>query len=64
MKKDIGTIIKSQEEVENKTSEMNYKVEGIKNKLDEAEDQINMLEDKIAKNSQMGQQNLKKTEKE
>ena len=38
MKKDIETINKSQEEMKNTASEMKKIVEGIKSRLDEAED--------------------------
>ena len=40
MKKEIETTNKGQEEMKNTTSKLNNMVEGIKRKLDEAEDQI------------------------
>ena len=48
MKKEIETINKGQEEMKNTISELNT-VEGIKSRLNEAEDWIGKLEDKVEK---------------
>ena len=52
MKKEIETINKGQEEMKNIISELQNTVEGIKSRLDEAEDWISELEDKVEKNTQ------------
>ena len=49
--------------MKNTISELNI-VQGIKSRLDEAEDVISELEDKVEKNSQKEQETEKKTEKE
>ena len=51
MKKDIGPINKSQEEMKNTISDLKSIVEGIKTRLYEAEDRISELEDKVEKHS-------------
>ena len=58
IKKDIETINKDQKEVKNTIFELKNTGEVIKIRLDEAEDWISELEDKVAKNS------LKEQEKE
>ena len=63
MKKDIGAIDKSQEEMKNTISELKNTVEGIKSRLDEAEDWISELEDKVGKNSQKEQEIEKRFKK-
>ena len=40
MKKEIETIIKGQEDMQNTISELKNTVEGMKSRLDEAEDRI------------------------
>ena len=59
MKKDVETINKTQKEMKNTISELNT-VEGIKSRLDEGEDWISELEDKVEKNSQKQQEEGKK----
>ena len=49
MKKDIGTINKGQEEMNNTISELKNTVEGMKSRLDEPEGQIRELVDKVEK---------------
>ena len=49
MKKDIEIINKNQVEIKNTISEKKSTQEGIKIRLDEAEDQIIKLEDKVEK---------------
>ena len=49
MKKAIEAINKSQKEIENTIFEMKNTVEGIKSRLDEAEDWNSKLEDKVEK---------------
>ena len=46
MKKEIETINRGQEERKNTISELKTTAEGIKSRLDEAEDGISELEDK------------------
>ena len=58
MKEDIETINKSQQEMKNTISELNT-VEGIKSRLDEAEDRIMELEDKVEKYSHKMQEKEK-----
>ena len=53
MKKEIETINKNQEEMKNTISEMKIILEGITSSLDEAEDQITELEDKVKRNTQV-----------
>ena len=48
----------------NKISEIKITLEGITSRLDEAEDRIRELEDKIDKNSQTEQEKEKETQKE
>ena len=48
MKKDVETINKTQKEMKNTISELNT-VEGIKSRLEEAEDQISELGDIVGK---------------
>ena len=55
MKKEIETINKNQEEMKNTISEMKIILEGITSSLDEAEDQITELEDKVKRNTQVEQ---------
>ena len=62
MKKEIETINKGQEETKNTISELNT-VEGIKSRLDEAEDQISKLEDKVEKYTQKEQEKEKRLRK-
>ena len=56
MKKEIETINKGQEEMKNTISELKTIVEGINSRLDEAQDQISKLEDKVEKNTQNEQE--------
>ena len=49
-KKDIETITKGKSEVKNAVSELNNTVEGINSRLDEPENWISDLEDKVEKN--------------
>ena len=55
--KNIETLKKkNQSEIKDKISEINYTLKGINSRLDEAEDRISVLEDKVEKNSQAEQQ--------
>ena len=63
MKKEIEMIKKGQEERKNTISELNNTGEGIKSRLDEAEDQISELEDKVEKNTQNEQDKEKRIRK-
>ena len=47
MKMEIETINKGQQEMKNTISELKNSVEGMKRRLDEAEDWISKLEDKV-----------------
>ena len=49
----------TQSEIKNAISEMRTSLEGIKRRLDEAEDSISYLEDKIAVNTQQGSKKKK-----
>ena len=49
MKKDIETVNKSQEEMNDTISQKRYTLEGIKSRLDKEEDQISEVEDKVRK---------------
>ena len=65
MKEEMGTINKSHEEMKNIISEIKNTVEGIKRGLNEAEDLISELKDKVEKNLLKEQQKekiLKKNE--
>ena len=62
MKKEIETINKGQEEMNNTISELKN-TEGIKSRFDEAEDQISELEDKVEKNTQNEQEKEKRLRK-
>ena len=57
MEKDIETIKVDQSEIKNAISGTNNTLEWIKSRLDEAEDQISDLEDKVEKKTQAEQQN-------
>ena len=63
MKKDVETINKTQKEMKNTISELNT-VEGIKSRLDEGEDWISELEDKVEKKFPQGATKGKKIQKE
>ena len=63
MKKEIETINKNQEEMKNIIFEINNTREGITSKLDEAEDQIGGLEDKVERNTQVEQLHEKRLKK-
>ena len=63
MKKEIETINKGQEEMNNTVSELKNTVEGIKSRLNEAEVRISELEDKVEKNTQNEQEKEKKLTK-
>ena len=60
MKKDLESIIKDQPEIKNAVSEINNTLEGVNSGLDESENWINDLEDKVEKNTQAEQQKEKK----
>ena len=64
MGKDIQNFNKNQLEMKTAVCEMKNTLEGIKIRLDEAEDQIGELEDKVEKDTQLEQQKEKKTLKE
>ena len=63
MKKETETINKGQEEMNNKILETKNILEGIISRLDEAEDLISELEDKVEKNTQKGQEKEKRLRK-
>ena len=63
MKKEIKTINKGQEEMKNRISELKNTGEGIKSRLDEAEDQISELEDKEKKIPRMSKIRKKGSER-
>ena len=65
MKKDIETIHKNQEEMNNKVSEKEKQpiLQGIRSRLDEAEDRINKLEEQVEKNTQNEQEKEKRLKK-
>ena len=65
MKKDIETIHKNQEEMNNKVSEKEKQpiLQGIRSRLDEAEDRINNLEEQVEKNTQNEQEKEKRLKK-
>ena len=50
MKQDIETIKKNQSDIKIEISERNNILEGINNRLDETEEWINDLKDKVKKN--------------
>ena len=50
--------------MKNTVSEMKYTLEGISNRLDEAEDWISDVEDKVAENTQSKKQKEKKNNEE
>ena len=56
MEKDIETIKVDQSEIKNAISGTNNTLEWIKSRLDEAEDQISYLKDKVDKNTQLTSQ--------
>ena len=60
IQKDIEIIKKNQSEKKNAITEMNNTLGGINNMLDEGEDQISDLEDKVEKNTQAEQQKEKR----
>ena len=60
MKKEIESINKNQGEVNNKTSEIT--LEGLKSMLNEAEDRIIDLEDKVEKSNQTEQERKRDSE--
>ena len=60
MKKRHRNHEKGQSEINNTIPERNNALEGISSRLDEAEDQISDLEDKIEKNTQAEQQKEKR----
>ena len=60
MKKEIETINKGQEEMNNTISELKNTVKGIKNRLDEAEDQTSELDDKVGKKNTQNEQEKEK----
>ena len=60
MRKDIETIRKDQSEIKNAVSKIYITPVGINSKLDEAEDHISDLEDKIEKNTQASSKKKKK----
>ena len=51
MKKDIETMKKNQDKMRNTISEMKSTLEGIKTRLDEADDWISKLADKVEQNT-------------
>ena len=63
MKKEIETINKDQDEMNNTISELKNTVEGIRRRPDEAEDWISELEDKVKKNTQKEQEKKRRLRK-
>ena len=63
MKKGIEIINRNQEEMKNTISEIKNKLEGIAIRMDEAEDWISELEDKVDRNTHLEQQTWKKNKK-
>ena len=64
MKKEIETISKNQEEMNNKISEIKKNtLEGITSRLDEAEGRITKLEYKVERNTQVEQLHEKRLKK-
>ena len=63
MKKEIETINKGQDKMNNTISELKNTVEGMQSRLDEAEDRISELEDKVEKNTQKEQEKEKRLRK-
>ena len=60
IKKDIETIKEGQSAIKNTISGMMNTVKGINSSLDEAEDIISLLDNKVEKNTQSQQQPPKK----
>ena len=60
IKKEIETIKKYQLEIKNTITQMKNTSEGLNIRLDEAEDQISNLNDKVAENFQSEQQKEKR----
>ena len=63
MKKEIETINKGQEEMKNTISELKTTVQGIKSRLDEAEDWISELQGKVEISTQNEQEKEKRLRK-
>ena len=61
--KKTETIKKDKSKINNAISEINNTLEGKKSSLDEAEDRISVLEDKVEKNTQIEQQKEKSLKK-
>lgn len=64
MKHDIGIIKKNWSQIKIIISEKKNTLEGINNRLDETEDEINIFEQKVAENAQSEQQNENGIKKE